>query len=208
MTSLQRLLSVASDALSPIPCDHKIAVGIPSALRQLLGVRNGFSAFQNALVVFPCNRVMDMPSIHEWNNILGWRRWYAGLIDNDAMFFAQDLFGTQFAITQAEVVRMNPETGDAHLYSRSLEGWAQRLLDNVEEDTALPLANEWAESEGTLSRSERLLPKVPFVLGGEYEITNLTPVHCEQAMEYWGLMYQTIRDIPDGQSVTLSGWVC
>lgn len=207
MTKLQKLISIASDSLALSPATESNFNELPPGLSMLLQNRNGFSAFESALVVFPSTESVGVPGVHEWNDLTGWRRHYRTVIADEYVCFAQDLFGLQFAIANSGVVRLNPESGSVTAYADTIEGWAKRLLENYEEDTAWPLAHEWQLSHGVLSPNLRLLPKLPFVLGGQYEVENLVELDCRQAMEYWGKLYEAIRNVPDGQSVSLAGWI-
>ena len=48
---------------------------------------------------------------------------------------------------------------------------------------------------------ERLVPKVPFVLGGEFDVSNLHPLDSVKAMRFYGNLAVQIRDAPDGTRV-------
>src|SRR5690606_5554502 len=100
-----------------------------------------------------------------------------------------------------------PETGDVDHYASSLEEWADYLLQNYPEDTGWPLAHEWQSLNRPLKPCERLLPKQPFVLGGDYIVQNLVPVEAEEAMNKWANIFSAIRSVPEGVPVTLSGWL-
>jgi hypothetical protein len=47
-------------------------------------------------------------------------------------FFAEDVFGGQFAVTDDRVVTFDPETGVIVEIASSLEGWANVLLADPE----------------------------------------------------------------------------
>lgn len=207
MTKLEKLLSISSEALSLFPPDDEQSLRLPLKLQALLESRNGFSAFESALVIFPTRESIGVPGIHDWNNPQGWRYHYRYVTASDDYCFAQDLFGLQFVVSQSGVVRLNPEDGKVVPYANSIEDWAKRLLENYEEDTAWPLAHDWQLQNGVLPAHMRLLPKMPFVLGGEYEVDNLIAVECSLAMRYWSNLYDAIRNLPDGQITSLVGWV-
>jgi hypothetical protein len=50
---------------------------------------------------------------------------------------------------------------------------------------------------------KRLLPKIPFILGGRYESSNLYAVDAVTGMCYRGELWQQLRDLPDGSQVRL-----
>ena len=208
MTNLHKLVSLASESLSQVMPVATDVAGLPLELGAMLRSRNGFTAFESALVVFPLVHGSDVPGIRDWNDLKGWRRHYLGVIGDDCVCFAQDLFGLQFVLSRSGVLRFDPECGGVSHYAKSLEDWAKQLLQNYEEDTAWPLAHEWQLLNGVLPPNMRLLPKLPFVLGGDYEADNLIAVECTQAMEFWAKLFEAIGNVPDGQSVTLDGWLC
>jgi hypothetical protein len=209
MNHLDKLLSVAS---------HPFSTGKPSILAtprladfpellEMLRVCNGFTAFESALVVFPTTEAEGVPDIFEWNAADGWRRTYLDVLSSGYFCFAHDLFGVQFAVSSEGVIRLDPESGKVTSYAGSIVEWAERLLENFEEDTAWPLAHDWQSLHRGLQPYERLLPKQPFVLGGDYIVENMVSVDCKPAMEYWGKLYNAIRSVPDGGRVSLSGWI-
>lgn len=207
MIKLNKLLSISSEALSMHPSDAAQSLRCPNKLKALLEMRNGFIAFESALVVFPTRKSKGVPGILEWNDLNGWRNVYQDVVSPEDLCFAHDLFGGQFVITKSGVIHMDPETGHVMPYADSIEGWAERLLDHYAEDTAWGLGHEWQMIHGSLPPHMRLLPKLPFVLGGEYEVENLIAVECHEAMNYWGQLYNAIKGVSDGEVVTLDGWL-
>lgn len=207
MIELQKLAAIASKELSTKLFALDDARQLPPGVDSLLKTRNGFSAFECALVVFPSSCGSGVPSVFEWNDPTGWRKHYRDAIDDRYCCFAHDVFGVQFAISASEVVRFDPESGEVEFYSDCINGWAKRLLENYEEDTAWPLAHDWQMQNGILSPTMRLLPKTPFILGGPYEASNLVAIDCQVAMEHWGKLYNTIRATPDGNFVSMTGWI-
>ena len=206
MTSVQRLLKIASNQLSLDACSASESNRLPVELHKLLTSRNGFVAFESALVVFPSTRFDEVPGVIEWNDLNGWKRHYLDVLPKESICFAQDAFGDQFAISKSCILRMNSETGTVQEYSDSIEGWAERILENYMADTGWPLAHEWQVLHGPLSPHMRLLPRIPFVLGGEFDESNLVAVESQSAMEFLGRLYQAIREVPDGQPITILDW--
>jgi hypothetical protein len=49
----------------------------------------------------------------------------------------------------------------------------------------------------------RLLPKLPFVLGGEYNLDNLYLANSVEGMRFRGSIARQIQNIPDGNKVVL-----
>jgi len=141
-------------------------------------------------------------SVELWNDPDLWRSSYDGMADA-AFFFAEDIFGGQFARSREGVVSFDPETGDVERMAADLEGWAERMLADYELLTGFPVAHLWQEQHGQLRAGIRLIPKRPFVLGGEVVPENLYALDAAKGMRLRGELATQIRDLPDGASVTV-----
>jgi hypothetical protein len=53
---------------------------------------------------------------------------------------------------------------------KDVQGWAQKILGDVDFYTGAPLADAWMEQNGPVPVGTRLSPAVPFAFGGEYEV--------------------------------------
>jgi hypothetical protein len=196
----QLLLSGASEALA--------AGGVPDVpkgpmfgkLAEVLSERNGFYAFESALHVFGCGSSVVGRSIEEWNSSPGWRASYDGLADG-LVFFAEDAFGGQFAIRGDQVITFDPETASVDVMASSIEGWADQLIRNYDVLTGLPVAHAWQHAHGVLEPGRRLVPKRPFVLGGEYAVTNLYSLDAVDGMRARADLALQIKDLPDGTKI-------
>ncbi len=177
--------------------------GRPLALiRPLLEIKNGFYAFENALHVFPATPGPDECSIPEWNADSLWREDYRGMA-NGILFFAEDVFGVQFGIKDDAVCSFDPETGACESIASSVEGWASQVLEDHPVWTGQPLAHKWQGVHGPLAPGTRLLPKTPFVLGGEFSLGNCYALDAVKGMKYRASIAVQIRDVPDGAKVVL-----
>lgn len=171
---------------------------------QLCLRKNGFYAFESALHVYPmgagCNSHMHAET---WNATDGWKRAYGGTVDS-LWCFAEDVFGEQFAISDGAIVSFNPETGEVASLADSLEDWACRILVDYEYLTGYPLARDWQAANRPLHPGERLVPKTPFALGGEYNTANLYAMNATKAMELRGDIYRQICGLSDGARVRVT----
>lgn len=140
--------------------------------------------------------------IERWNSAGLWRGAYGPSIDG-LIFFAEDVFGEQFAVDGVSVVRFNPETGDIQRYAAGLDEWAMRVLDGPDYETGFGLARQWERIHGTLEPGRRLLPETPFVLGGGFTIHNLFDGDAIEGMRFRADLAQQVRDVPDGAAVRL-----
>jgi hypothetical protein len=190
-------LSVARPAPLPPPSER-----LRGELAGLLAQRNGFVAFEASLRVFADGPVTDGCDLSTWNAPSLWRAHYDGLADG-LTYFGEDIFGTQFALDEAagQVVVFDPETGARDPLARSIEGWARAVLDDPAVLTGHPLAHEWQVKHGPLPLTHRLVPTVPFVLGGEFTISNLHPLEATTGMRLRGELAVQLRDLPDGTPI-------
>lgn len=202
--SLEKLLSISSGGLSP-QIAHSESFGcygqIGTDLGRLLKQKNGFQCFMSALHVYPaCTD--STPNLDAWNTIELWKSRYQYLPEG-YLFFGQDIFGCQFCTNGSEVSSFDPETAELTFISSSLEGWAQKVLEDYEYLTGFPLAEEWQQKNGGLGEGDRLLPKVPFVTGGDYSISNLYVMDSVSGMRYRASIANQIHDLPEGAVVKL-----
>jgi hypothetical protein len=174
-----------------------------SELLALLWKKNGLFVFESALhILHAGNPQAPMPDICTWNESPTWRSAYHGLADG-GLCFAEDLFGGQFQLSDDCIVKMDPETGNKTRIADNLEGWAQAILDDYEILTGWPLAREWQEQRGPLPLGSRLIPKLPFVLGGAFSVDNLHVVPSVVAMRFYGDLAVQLRNLPDGADVKI-----
>ncbi|CAN1596819.1 SMI1/KNR4 family protein [Pseudomonas sp. B21-028] len=208
MASLDKLLLNASSSLS----EHEPEMlgqlrGLGGALAdQLLGMlcqRNGFYALESALHVFPTHSSQSEIGICDWNESALWRSGYKGLADG-CLFFAEDIFGGQFCIKDSKVYIFDPETGSLEYLADDIESWAQMLLSDYEVLTGYPLAHQWQKQNGQLPAGKRLLPKVPFVLGGEFVLDNLYMADAVEGMRFRADIASQIKELPDGAQIRLN----
>lgn len=208
--AIAKLLEISGEPLAgsitELPRASSSADSARSQVDRLLQAKNGFLAFESALLVLPTRATRGVPGLGDWNALDGWRRHYDGL-SGDILFFALDLFCGQFGVSTEGVVRLDPEYGRVEIVARDVEEWASRVLADYDFETGWSLAHEWQARTGALTLGSRLLGRKPFVLGGEYEVANLVERDLADAAEKLGQLYGQIRDLPDGAEVTLVGWV-
>ena len=194
--SVRKLLEISSPPSAP---DGFVPEGQTRILRELsemLIEKNGFYAFESALFV----RSYD--GIQAWNERGLWRESYSGLADG-IVFFAEDIFGGQFGIRGEQVVSFDPETADVEVLSSSLEDWAKEILNEYPVLTGYPLAEEWQEEHGRLSPGMRLVPKLPFVAGGDFSVRNLYELNDVAGMRLRGDIARQIHDAPEGAELKI-----
>jgi hypothetical protein len=170
-------------------------------LKALLERRNGFYAFEGALLVRASGAQGPPASLEAWNDPTQWLETYPAVADRNLLFFAEDALGFQFALDASGVVTFDPETGEIKLFAADLEGWAQELLAEPSLHTGFPLIRAWRTSHGELSRGRRLLARQPFVLGGEFTTSNLMDADEVYGMRARSALATLLADTPDGAQV-------
>jgi hypothetical protein len=173
-----------------------------ASVLSVLEFKNGFYAFEGALHVFSDLGTKDEYGIIEWNSDDLWRRAYAGMAE-DCVFFAEDIFGVQFCVRDGGISSFEPETGRFEHMARTVEEWAEKILEDYELWTGHRVASEWQQLHGPLPMGLRLVPKTPFVLGGDYAIDNMHALEAAKAMRFRASIAVQIRDLPDGTPVEL-----
>jgi hypothetical protein len=163
-------------------------------LASMLGQRDGFCAYESALLVHPVRR--NAPKL--------WKEKYVTDHDNVLFFAEEDAFGCQFCLHNEKVWTFDPETGALEEMSPSLGLWARSVTEDCEYRTGFPLAHAWQLQNGPLLNGTRLLPKVPFVLGGKFEMENLYQDEDVKGMLFRASIANQIRDVPDGSEISLS----
>jgi hypothetical protein len=204
MRSIEKLVSIGSEALgTPLGAMPEFLGRwrLGPELFELLKLRNGFYAFESALHVFPITE--DSGSgLEGWNAEPLWRGEY-GECTQGLLFFAEDIFQDQFCLREDGVFRFYAETGETALLAPSIEAWAELILDDYREQTGWPLAHDWQAANGPLPRGKRLIPKIPFVLSGEYAVDNLWAGNPIEGLSFKASIYKTTRDLPDGTKLKL-----
>lgn len=203
--SLEKLLSAASSPLSssPVVLDRSVLAldgSLLSELVELLKRRNGFYALESALHVFPSASVNGTIGLDGWNSEGLWRASYGGLASG-CLFFAEDVFGGQFCIKDNHVYSFDPETGGLEPIADSMNAWAGVVVADYEVMTGYPLAHAWQKQHGRLPEGKRLVPKIPFVAGGKYELENLYLMDAVRGMQLRGELATQIKDLPDGAPI-------
>jgi hypothetical protein len=202
---LKELVDIGSTSLSSaVPSRDEdffgVAGGVLKDLLELFKWKNGFYAFESALHVFPSQSIGIEIGLVEWNAADLWINEYQGMADG-SVFFAEDIFGGQFCIRHDGIYSFDPETAGLELLARDLEGWAKLVLDDYEFLTGYPLAHEWQQSRGKLISGNRLVPKIPFVVGGDFSVANLYELNAVKAMQLRGSLANQIKNIPDGATI-------
>jgi hypothetical protein len=206
---IEKLLSIAGKPLIATLPSRTSSIfdsvsDLTNELYNILVRKNGFFAFESALHFFPLglSELTDIIDLESWNSINLWRKNYISL-PSECIFFAEDVFGCQFCIHKNMIQIFDPETGEFEELAPNFESWASALLEDYETLTGYPIAHEWQKIHGILSLGKRLIPKIPFVLGGKFNIENLYLLDSIEGMNLRADIAQQIKYLPDGEQVSL-----
>lgn len=202
---LRRLLERARGPLGPsVRPDFGASSGPLAELSELLAEQNGCYVFNAGVQVFRAGPEGLGPELGAWNDRDTWKYTYEGLAD-DLFCFGQDLFGTQFAVLgNRQVIAFDAETGERTVLGASLGDWAGWLLADPDVNGTYGIATAWQDENGALDHDRRLVPWRFFVLGGEYELSNLVAKPAVECMRIRGPVARQVHDLPDGAEIRLS----
>ncbi len=207
--ALLKLLRISSEAIVALQPDRAQMAAylrrwahIGKELEQMLAARNGFWAFESSLLVRPFYNETAPLGLLQWNEKQLWKGSYSIDLDH-VLFFAEDAFGCQHCLVGDTVSVFDPETGQFEGVASSLQGWAEAVIGDYEYRTGYPLAHAWQIQNHPLQPGTRLLPNIPFVLGGKYELKNLHISNEVEGMIFRASIANQIRDVPDGCQVVL-----
>ncbi len=203
---LQKLVSIAGPPLSSerarLSRRLQQLAGSADELAELLRARNGFFAFESALHVFPAGGGNDSIDLEAWNSSELWRQEYGGHADA-MLFFSEDVFGFQFVIKDGRILRFEPETAQLEAMAEDLDTWARTILEDYWAETGYQIAHEWQRANGPLPPGQRLVAKIPFILGGDWSVDNVRAMDAVEAMRFRGALASQLHDLPDGTRVQI-----
>lgn len=202
---IAKMLSLASEPIGD-PLNEMGALSnwgiLGKELAEMLRSKNGFYAYESALLVRPLRNAQAPFGLLEWNAPKLWKAEYVENLDA-AFFFAEDVFGGQYCVREDMICTFDPETGIFEEISSSLGAWAEEVMADYHFRSGYPLAHEWQMANGALPLGVRLLPKIPFVCGGKFELENLYPITDIKGMLFRASIANQIRDLPDGAEIVL-----
>lgn len=185
-----------------VDLDFGLPAGPLVELASALGERNGFFVFNAGIQVFRAGVEGLGYDLERWNDPTTWKDAYGGMAD-DLFCFAQDLFGTQFAVVdRSRVVMMDAESGVRHELGESLEEWAEWLLSEPDLNGHAQTARGWQDQFGALEVTERLVHRRPLVLGGEHAVDNVNVFDGLRLLRALGPLAVAMRDLPDGTPIS------
>lgn len=169
-------------------------------LETVLHLRDGFRAVGGALLVRPSTTVGTTMGLSDWNRLSGWRKPYSA--SSELLFFAEDIFGHQFALYRDEVVRFDPERGEFEHFAFKLERWASRVIEERIKLGALELLAREKLCKPALETTQKLQPNAPRIRPGTESLRYIVRSDVDLMTRYARLFRELSKD-PDAD---LSWW--
>lgn len=170
--------------------------------KSLLSLHNGLTAFDGGLRIFGTQPGV-LPTLQEWNEQKGWRSAYKELIKENLVFFAEDVFGNQFAFDDGNILYFDVENGRVKPFAKSFSEWLSIILEDPVDTLQLMLYKSWLGKGERLDPSEHLCPVYPFVVNADPSLQELYRVKSMEDMRYKGNFAYQIKDIPDGAPIKI-----
>lgn len=203
MDSIHELIELASAPLGSGFDDSAFPRSLNPQAIKLLSDKDGFYAFESALLVRPVRDSPNVLGLVTWNSFDLWKSHYSdsGTDIQSYTFFAENIFGEQFFLADDWVGQFDPETGESHKVADDLNAWAANVLADYDYVTGQGLAHQWQKTHGRLPEGFRLIPKVPFVLQGEFDVANLIAKPELEAMTIRAQLASQLTGLQDGESI-------
>ncbi|WP_299464598.1 hypothetical protein [uncultured Microscilla sp.] len=116
------------------------------------------------------------------------------------------LFGNQFCFSKNGIVLFNLESAEKEEVATSFEEFLTVMFNNSEDldyYTGQSLIQEWQSLGNFLQDGERLCPKQPFIVGGEFEVENLHVKRFDKNFLYNSKIAHQISNLPDGTEIQI-----
>ena len=196
MRHVKKLMSIASPETGGALLLDGASGMIDVRICDLLRIRNGCYAFQGALHIYSSMEVLFV------SQVLGRSEYAVSALPSNSTPFAENVFGEQFFLGPDGCGRLDMESGEIEGLGDNIDEWARMILEDYEYLTGSELAFQWQKKNRPLNSGERLFPIVPFVMGGEFEVSNLKAKDWNDGFRARESIYVQVRDVPDGQKIT------
>jgi hypothetical protein len=162
---------------------------------------NGGFFFGKALLIYPNILENQYPSASLLNSKL--YQEFGELFCN-YWSFGQDIFGNQFCFknTTREIILFNIEDASEVIMARDFKEWLIIVEDDFDYLTGYSYYKEWIKKQG-LNEIQRLVPYKPFIVGGDYNVSNFVASDYPRYLEYNAQLAKHLHDIPDGTAVRI-----
>lgn len=167
---------------------------------EYLVLGNGGYYFNNSLHIFGLSQDTRWHDVNHINELVSSE--YGQIVDG-CFFFAEDVFGNLFGLKNEEIIFFNIESGDSDIIADSLDNWEENILQDIDYYTGCEFVPSSKEAHKLIS-GYRMCPKYPFLLGGEYESSNLYIKRYDKNIAYQAHIAKQVYGKPDGTKVVLN----
>lgn len=98
---------------------------------------------------------------------------------------------------------LNPEDSSLEIIASSLDEWFSIIKSDKVTYLYSDILEEWESRNGKILLGEKLIPSIPFIIGGDYELDNFIKCTELEAMRYYSQYAKTLYKLPDGNVVKL-----
>lgn len=158
----------------------------------------GSTFFENSLYIFSLGKIEeDCLNIEDVNIKI--KMLYRDFNVSDCEFFSQDIFGNLMYFDDEGIGFFEIETGVKSILSSDFTELNNVIEKDFEFLTGINYLKDWQVVNNlTLKITDRLCPKIPFVLGGDYVSKNLYPKNSYLNWEFNSDLALQIKETPDG----------
>ncbi len=162
---------------------------------------NGGFFYEKSLQIYSFSHKNKFNNIDNVNRIL--TNEYQDIIDG-LVSFGQDIFGNQFCfeISSRKIVFFDSETGERKNLALNFSNWIDVIYSDFDYFIGLNVLKKWS-SINALAFNERLYPKIPFIMGGEFAVDNLFAASFPNFIVDYANIAKQVFNLPDGTRIKL-----
>ncbi|QLB12915.1 hypothetical protein EV697_102415 [Bisgaardia hudsonensis] len=196
--NIDLLINNSSDSISKnqILIPNKYGY-IAKELNSILSIKNGFELFEGCMRFLPWD-------LNTSRNILSWNNYISSLFHTDLFFFSDNVLGEGFCFKGYEIGRFDFETCEFEFIASNMENFIKSLFSDFNYFSAYSIGITWQRYYRKIGFDEVLMPKIPFVLGGDYDVNNLYLSTINKGLRIKNELYNKVKNINDGERVVFS----
>lgn len=153
--------------------------------------------FSNSLQLYSLRSVHTYDDIGSMNKKIN--ELYGNLAKN-MLSFGQDVFGNQFMFGESSVYLFNIETAETEIIASSFGSFIDVILDDANYYSGESILVKW-KLQNDIKLNERLCPKKPFMVGGDYDVANLYSIDSCINLEYNSSIAHQTHNLSDGTAI-------
>ena len=182
--------------------EYKHIIEEPAYFDFIIESSNGGFFFKQALHLYGFSDKYDFHDIRGINALL--QQEYGKIVDG-LIAFGQELFANQFCfdVKTKEIIFFSVESGEREIIAPSFRDWCKLIVTDLEYFTGINVSTQWVNDKGNLQLDQRLYPRKPFIIGGEYKVENLIAGQFPDYIKANANIARQIFNLPDGTAIKL-----